>query len=89
MYTGQNEYVPYKKQTKRLSNGQRTHIPVATDKADIVRYWSWGTLSLLCPRLFSLSKVFINMHEYVNKIICILNYDKTEHYTGFCLVPSL
>ena len=32
--------------------------------------------------------VFINMHEYVNKIIFILNYDKTEHYTGFHLVPS-
>ena len=30
--------------------------------------------------LLSFSKVFINMHEYVNKIICILNYDKTEHY---------
>ena len=32
MYNGQNEYVPYKKRTKRLSNGQGTHLPVTTDK---------------------------------------------------------
>ena len=37
MYNGQNEYVPYKKRTKRLSNGQRMQIPVKTDEADIVR----------------------------------------------------
>ena len=80
MYNGQNEYVPYKKRTKRLSNGQGTHLPVTTDKADIVTYmyWPWSTLPLLCPRLLSFSKVFIIMHEYVNKIICILSYDKTN-----------
>ena len=33
---------------------------------------------LLCPRLLSFSKVFIIMHEYVNKIICILSYNKTN-----------
>ena len=36
MYNGQNEYVPYKKRTKRLSNGQGTHLPVTTDKADVL-----------------------------------------------------
>ena len=36
------------------------------------------TLPLLCPRLLSFSKVFIIMREYVNKIICILSYDKTN-----------
>ena len=80
MYNGQNEYVPYKKRTKRFSNGQGTHLPVTTDKADIVTYmyWPWSTLPLLFPRLLSFSKVFIIMHEYVNKIICILSYDKTN-----------
>ena len=34
--------------------------------------------SLLCSRLLSFTKVFIIMHEYVNKIICILSYDKTN-----------
>ena len=33
MYNGQNEYVPYKKRTKRLSNGQGTHLP-ETDRQD-------------------------------------------------------
>ena len=80
MYNGQNEYVPYRKRTKRLSNGQGTHLPATTDKADIVRYMYWprGTLPLLCPRLLSFSKVFITMHEYVNKIIYILSYDKNN-----------
>ena len=82
MYNGQNEYVPYKKRTKRLSNGQGTHLPVTTDKADTsivtYMYWPLGTLPLLCPRLLSFSKVFIIMHEYVNNIICILSYDKTN-----------
>ena len=41
-----------------------------------------------CVHDRSFSKVFINMNEYVNKIICILNYGKIEHYTGFHLVPS-
>ena len=29
-------------------------------------------------RLLSFSKVFIIMHEYVDKIICILSYNKTN-----------
>ena len=77
MYNGQNEYVPYKKRTKRLSNGQATHLPVTTDIV-LYMYWPCGTLPLVCPRLLSFSKVFIIMYEYVNKIICILSYDKTN-----------
>ena len=77
MYNRQNEYVPYKKRTKRLSNGQGTHLPVTTDIVTYM-YWPRGTLPLLCPRLLSFSIVFIIMHEYVNEIIWILSYEKTN-----------
>ena len=90
MYNGQNEYVPYKKRTKRLSNGQGTHLPVTTDKADILTcmYWPLGTQPLLCPRLLSFSKVFIIMHKYVNKIICILSYDKIQAFIWYQVFKS-
>ena len=73
MYNGQNEYVPYKKRTKRLSNGQGTH---------------YRSQPLLCPRLLSFSKVFIIMHEYVNKIICILSYDKIQAFIWYQVFKS-
>ena len=35
------------------------------------------------------SHVFINIHEYENKIICISNHEVKELYLSLYLVPSL
>ena len=84
MDNGQNEYEPYKKRTKRLSNGQRTHIYRSKRMKRMSSDNGHEVHSRYCVRDCShFLKFFINMHEYVNKIICILNYDKTEHYKAF------